>query len=86
MKVCVISAGFLIKDETIEVKEIMEGHLPIEEKLDLLHKKYNTLVRDYKRIERRVTECQKKQLEVGVVLMVGVASYLMFIRFLVTGI
>ena len=71
MKVFVISAGFVIKDEIIEVKEIMEGHLPIEEKVDVLYKKYNTLVRDYKRIERRVTECQKKQLEVGVVSIVG---------------
>ena len=56
---------FTLKDETIEVKEIMDGDLPVAEKLDLLHKRYSMLVRDYKRIDRRLTEAQKKQLEVS---------------------
>ena len=62
--ILVIDRGFSLKDETIEVKEIMEGQLPELEKLDLVHKKYTVLVRDYKRLERRLTETQKKQIEV----------------------
>lgn len=56
---------FNLKDEMIEVRDMMEGTNPPEERLDNLHKKYMNLVRDYKRLERRLAEMQKKNLEVA---------------------
>lgn len=35
-----------------------------EERLTSFHKLYQALARDYKRVERRLVECQRKQLEV----------------------
>ena len=67
-----LARGFSLKDETIEVKEIMEGQLPVLEKVDLVYTKYNALVRYYKRLERRITESQKKQLEVRIIIIVSV--------------
>lgn len=37
-----------------------------EERCLGVHRHYQALVRDYKRSEKRLVECQKKQLEVGV--------------------
>ena len=36
-----------------------------EGKCQLLHRHYQSLVREFKRLERRLVECQKKQLEVS---------------------
>ena len=37
-----------------------------EERCTAIHRHYQVLARDYKRSEKRLVECQKKQLEVGV--------------------
>ena len=48
-----------------EVKYVMDGETkPADERLTGLHKLYQALARDYKRLERRLVECQRKQLEV----------------------
>lgn len=45
---------------------LMEGEsTSAEEKCSTLHRHYQTLVRDYKRLEKRLVECQRKQLEVS---------------------
>ena len=43
------------------------GGVSWEERCMGVHRHYQALVRDYKRSEKRLVECQKKQLEVGVV-------------------
>ncbi len=51
-----------------EVKRLVEGITANEgvggEKVEVVYKQYQLLVRDYKRLERRVSEGQKKLVEV----------------------
>ncbi len=51
-----------------EVKRLVEGMAAVEgvggDRVELIHKQYQLLVRDYKRLERRVSEGQKKLNEV----------------------
>lgn len=48
-----------------DVRMLMEGEgSGAEERCSALHRHYQTLVRDYKRMEKRLVECQRKQLEV----------------------
>ncbi len=51
-----------------EVKRLVESMSAVEgvggEKVEPIHKQYQLLVRDYKRLERRVAEGQKKIVEV----------------------
>lgn len=42
------------------------GGVGWEERCSSMHRYYQALVRDYKRLEKRLAECQKKQLEVEV--------------------
>ena len=65
--VCVCT-GFSLRESMSEVKRVVEGLAHLDgvegERVELLHKHYQLLVRDYKRLERRVTEGQKKLQEV----------------------
>ena len=61
--VCV-SSGFNLREEMSEVKTVLEGEGEDGTKCNILHRRYQSLVREYKRLERRLVECQKKQLEV----------------------
>ena len=47
-----------------EVRTVLEGEDEDGTKCHTLHRRYQSLVREYKRIDRRLVECQKKQLEV----------------------
>ena len=42
----------------------MDGGGGAEEQCASLHKHYQHVAREYKKLERRLVECQKKQLEV----------------------
>ncbi len=67
-------SGFNLRESLAEVKSLMEGGVaPWEERCVGMHRHYQALVRDYKRTEKKLTECQKKQLEVCT-LGVGVVS------------
>ena len=60
-------AGFNLRESLSEVKVLMEvggKGTSWEECCLALHRHYQTLSRDYKRSEKRLVECQKKQLEV----------------------
>lgn len=57
-------SGFNLRDEMSEVKTVLEGDGEDGTKCHTLHRRYQSLVREYKRMERRLVECQKKQLEV----------------------
>ena len=46
------------------MKTVLEGEEEDRAKCHILHRRYQSLVREYKRLERRLVECQKKQLEV----------------------
>ena len=61
--VCV-GSGFNLREEMSEVKTVLEGEGEDRAKCNILHRRYQSLVREYKRLERRLVECQKKQLEV----------------------
>lgn len=58
-----------MRESMSEVKRVVEGVASLEgvagEKVELIHKQYQLLVRDYKRLERRVAEGQKKLIEVS---------------------
>ena len=56
--------GFCLRDELAEVRSLMEGGGGVEEQCASLHKHYQHVAREYKKLERRLVECQKKQLEV----------------------
>jgi len=43
---------------------MMEGGGGAEERSSAVYRKYQLMARDYKRLERRLVECQRKQLEV----------------------
>lgn len=61
--------GFNLRESLADVKSLMESSeagLSWEERCAGLHRHYQALSRDYKRSEKRLVECQKKQLEVGV--------------------
>ena len=61
-----ILVGFSLREALNEVRLLMEGEgLTPDEKCTTLHRHYQTLVRDYKRLEKRLVECQRKQLEVS---------------------
>ena len=60
-----LGAGFNLREEMSEVKTVLEGEGEDRAKCNLLHRRYQSLVREYKRLERRLVECQKKQLEVS---------------------
>ena len=47
-----------------EVKTVLDGEGEDRTKCHTLHRRYQALVREYKRLDRRLVECQKKQLEV----------------------
>lgn len=47
-----------------EVQTVLEGEGEDRTKCLALHRRYQALVREYKRLDRRLVECQKKQLEV----------------------
>ena len=59
-------SGFNLREEMMEVKTVLEGDGEDGTKCHTLHRRYQALVREYKRMERRLVECQKKQLEVCV--------------------
>ncbi|CAI8045333.1 Alpha-taxilin [Geodia barretti] len=56
---------FNLREEMSEVKTVLEGEGEDGTKCNILHRRYQSLVREYKRLERRLVECQKKQLEVA---------------------
>lgn len=62
---------FNLRESLVEVKSLMEGGgsseeaVPWEERCTAIHRHYQVLARDYKRSEKRLVECQKKQLEVA---------------------
>ena len=57
--------GFSLREALNDVRLLMEGEgSGAEERCSSLHRHYQTLVRDYKRLEKRLVECQRKQLEV----------------------
>ena len=61
---------FNLRESLADVKCLMDSSTDgpsWEERCTAIHRHYQALVRDYKRSEKRVVECQKKQLEVGVV-------------------
>ncbi|XP_019859265.1 PREDICTED: alpha-taxilin-like [Amphimedon queenslandica] len=56
---------FSLKDELSDIRKVMDQlDLSTESKLDALYKHCMTIVRDYKRLDKRLTECQRKQQEV----------------------
>ena len=55
---------FNLKENVSEVKTVMEGEGEDRAKCQLLHRHYQSLAREYKRLDRRLVESQKKQLEV----------------------
>ena len=62
------SIGFSLREALNEVRVLMEEEgSGAEERCSSLHRHYQTLVRDYKRLEKRLVECQRKQLEVRTV-------------------
>lgn len=61
---CHAPTGFNLREELSDVKALIESAAS-EETCAALHKKYQLLARDYKRLERRLVECQRKQLEVA---------------------
>lgn len=71
-----MATGFNLRESLAEIKALMEvgvtdeGGASWEERCVGVHRHYQALVRDYKRSEKRLAECQKKQLEVGVVFVV----------------
>ena len=57
--------GFSLREALNEVRLLMEAESEgAEERCSSLHRHYQTLARDYKRLEKRLVECQRKQLEV----------------------
>lgn len=57
--------GFSLREALNDVRLLMEGEaVSAEERCSLLHRHYQTMARDYKRLEKRLVECQRKQLEV----------------------
>lgn len=62
-----VYAGFNLREALADVKALMEANEESqswEERCIGIHRHYQALVRDYKRSEKRLVECQKKQLEV----------------------
>ena len=59
-----VPPGFCLRDDLAEVRSLMEGEGGAEEQCASLHKHYQHVAREYKKLERRLVECQKKQLEV----------------------
>ena len=59
-----VPPGFCLRDDLAEVRSLMEGGGGAEEQCASLHKHYQHVAREYKKLERRLVECQKKQLEV----------------------
>ena len=58
-------SGFNLRESQAEVKSLMEGGgAAWEARCVGMHRHYQALVRDYKRTEKKLAECQKKQLEV----------------------
>lgn len=56
---------FSLREALNDVRLLMEGEaVSAEERCSLLHRHYQTMARDYKRLEKRLVECQRKQLEV----------------------
>eukprot|EP00731_Ephydatia_muelleri_P032196 Em0023g703a len=56
---------FLLRDELAEVRTLLDSSTyTAEERCAALHKKYQQLARDYKRLEKSLVQCQRKQLEV----------------------
>ena len=60
-------AGFCLRDELSEVKLLLESSSDgdPEERFTAVHRRYHLLARDYKRLEKRLVECQRKQIEVA---------------------
>ena len=56
--------GFNLRDELAEVKALMDGEQEPGQKSHALHRRYQSMAREYKRLERKLADCQKKQLEV----------------------
>lgn len=76
-------AGFNLREALADVKSLMEGNeegASWEERCVGLYRHYQALARDYKRSEKRLVECQKKQLEVGVVWSVAISNVLLLFR------
>lgn len=62
---CWLGSGFNLREALAEVKSLMDGGVASwEERSVGVHRHYQTLVREYKRTEKKLVECQKKQLEV----------------------
>lgn len=63
--------GFNMREALSDVKAIMDvrmtggGAVSWEERCHGLHRHYQSLFREHKKQERKLVECQKKQLEVS---------------------
>lgn len=66
---CTLTSGFCLRESMSEVKCVVDELTGLEdvptEKIETLHKHYQLLVREYKRLERKLTEGQKKFVEVS---------------------
>jgi chromosome segregation ATPase len=56
---------FNLKDELSDIRKLIDHTETSDIKVDSLHKHCMNIVRDYKRLEKRLTECQKKQSEIA---------------------
>lgn len=70
-----VCVEFNLREEMSEVKMVLEGDGEDGTKCHTLHRRYQSLVREYKRMERRLVECQKKQLEVYMYILVPLCMW-----------